>query len=238
IYTDCHGSTSYFGDFRGFEDSNGNISGRVSATADTDTRCQTTFTPPTETSLTHYDRVNYTVARGGQSLYLLSCTQHWKPTKKERAFGALIGATVGSGQASDKLAQNSVGTWTECPAFPIGSKYALVVGNTSDGRLENASGAKPAKLDYLSSTALPAPRAQAAPAQQLQATGSVAAKVHITSAPSGGEIYIDGKFYGNAPSDITLPAGEHVVRVTLGGKEWTRTVQITPGEIQLRAEFP
>jgi len=62
IYTDCHGSTSYFGDFRGFEDSNGNISGRVSATADTDTRCQTTFTPPTETSLTHYDRVNYTVA--------------------------------------------------------------------------------------------------------------------------------------------------------------------------------
>src|SRR5215471_18280877 len=139
-YTDCHGSTSYFGDFRGFEDSSGRIRGDVSGTANTDTRCQTTFTPPTETSLTHYDRLNYTVAKGGQSLYLLSCTQHWKPTKKERAFGALIGATVGSGQASDKLAQNSVGTWTECPAFPIGSKYALVVGNTSDARLENASG--------------------------------------------------------------------------------------------------
>src|SRR5215471_21824058 len=58
-YTDCHGSTSYFGDFRGFEDSSGRIRGDVSGTANTDTRCQTTFTPPTETSLTHYDRLNY-----------------------------------------------------------------------------------------------------------------------------------------------------------------------------------
>ena len=62
--------------------------------------------------------------------------------------------------------------------------------------------------------------------------------VHITSSPSGGEIYIDGKFFGNAPSDIALAPGEHVVRVTLGGEEWTRTVQITGGEIQLRAELP
>ena len=62
--------------------------------------------------------------------------------------------------------------------------------------------------------------------------------VHITSSPSGGEIYIDGKFFGNTPSDIALAPGEHVVSVTLGGKEWTRNVQITGGEIQLRAELP
>jgi hypothetical protein len=49
--------------------------------------------------------------------------------------------------------------------------------------------------------------------------------------------YIDGKFFGNAPSDITLPSGEHVVRVTLGGKEWTRAVQITGGEIHLDAQI-
>jgi hypothetical protein len=42
----------------------------------------------------------------------------------------------------------------------------------------------------------------------------------------------------NAPSEITLAPGEHVVRVTLAGKECTRTVQITGGEIQLRAELP
>jgi PEGA domain-containing protein len=68
------------------------------------------------------------------------------------------------------------------------------------------------------------------------ATGQ--ATIHITSSPAGGEIYIDGKFFGNAPSDIALAPGEHVVRVTLGGKEWTRSVQITGGEIQLRAELP
>jgi len=63
-----------------------------------------------------------------------------------------------------------------------------------------------------------------------------AAKVHITSVPSGGEISVDGKFFGNTPSDINLASGEHIVRV--GGKEWTRTVQITGGEIQLQAELP
>jgi predicted metalloprotease with PDZ domain len=63
------------------------------------------------------------------------------------------------------------------------------------------------------------------------------ATVHITSTPNGGEIFVDGKFYGNAPSEITLPAGEHMVKVTFGGKEWARVVQVTPGEIQLHAEL-
>lgn len=48
---------------------------------------------------------------------------------------------------------------------------------------------------------------------------------------------MDGKFYGNTPSDVTIAAGEHVVRVLIGGKEWLRTVQITKGEIRLHAEI-
>jgi len=233
-YTDCHGNTSYLGDFSGREDSNGRISGDVSGTASTDTRCNTTFTPPTETSLTHYDRVNYTIAKGSQAMYLLSCTQHWMLTKKERAlviFGAL---TVGS----EKIQKNANGTWTECPAFTIGAKYALSVGSTSDAHLEGAPGGNPVKLDYLSSAALPpAPSTQSVPLRQQPqaASGPGVAKVHITSTPNGGEIYVDGKFFGNAPSDLTLSSGEHIVRVVLAGKAWTRTVQVTPGEIQLHA---
>jgi hypothetical protein len=237
-YTDCHGSTSYLGDFSGFEDVNGRISGDISGRASTNTSCNTTITPPTETSLTHYDRVNYTVAKGGQALYLLSCTQHWTMTKKERTLAVFAGAAGGSDGAA-KVGQNAKGTWTECPAFTIGGKYTLSVINTSDAHLEGAGG-KPVKLDYLSSATLPpAPSAQSTPlAQQPQAIRTPGvAKVHITSTPSGGEIYIDGKFYGNAPSDITLTAGEHVVKVILGGKEWTRSVQITPGEIHLQAEI-
>jgi hypothetical protein len=154
-------------------------------------------------------------------------------------FGALVGATVGSGKTTDKLAQESVGTWTECPAFVIGGKYALSVGNTSDAHLEGASGGKPFKLDFLSSAALPVPSARPpSPSGQSEAPNTGATKVHITSSPSGGDIYVDGQFVGNAPSDIVLSAGEHVVKVTLGSKEWARTVQITGGEIQLRAEIP
>jgi hypothetical protein len=207
-YTDCHGSTSYFGDFHGFEDSNGNISGRTSGTAETDTRCLTNFTPPTETSLTRYDRVNYTIAKSEHALYMLSCTQHWKPTKKNRALGVLIGGTVGSGEATDKLAQ-APGTWTECPAFAIGVTYALSVQNTSDARLVDANAAKPIKLDYLGSAAMPVSTVNQRSSQPQPAVSAGSAKVHITSSPSGGEIYIDGKFFGNAPSDVTLTSGEH-----------------------------
>jgi hypothetical protein len=69
--TNCLGNTSYFGQFEVT-----GRSGTVEGTAETDTRCKTTFTPPTETSQTRYDRVNYTIAKSGHALYMLSCTQH------------------------------------------------------------------------------------------------------------------------------------------------------------------
>ena len=62
-------------------------------------------------------------------------------------------------------------------------------------------------------------------------------KVHVTSTPDGGEVYVDGKFRGNTPSDILIPKGEHVVKVILHQKEWSRTVEITGGEIHLQADL-
>jgi hypothetical protein len=59
----------------------------------------------------------------------------------------------------------------------------------------------------------------------------------MTSSPSGADIYVDGKFYGNTPSDLTLAAGEHAVRVAIGGNEWSRVLQITAGEIRVHAEI-
>jgi hypothetical protein len=53
-----------------------------------------------------------------------------KATKKNRALGVLIAETVGTGEATDKLAQ-APGTWTECPASAIGVTYALSVQNTT-----------------------------------------------------------------------------------------------------------
>jgi hypothetical protein len=130
------------------------------------------------------------------------------------------------------------GKWSECPAFAVGGKYTLTVRNTSDARLESGSGGKRIKLDYLSSAGLPTTQPKSEALTQTQAKDALAtAKVHITSSPTGGEIFVDGKFFGNTPSDITLTVGEHVLKVTVGGREWSRTVQITAGEITVHADL-
>lgn len=61
------------------------------------------------------------------------------------------------------------------------------------------------------------------------------AMLHVTSSPSQGEIYIDGKFVGSTPSDLRLHAGEHTIKVVVGGKEWTRVIQVTSGDIHVDA---
>jgi hypothetical protein len=194
-YTNCFGTTSYFGRFSSYGDT-----GSFSGSAETDTRCSTTLSPPTESTLTTYRRVNYTIARGDQALYLLSCTQTWKPTRKERFLRGLAGAAAGgAGQPTPDRTNVEEGTWTECPAFRIGSQYALTVRNTSDARLEDAYGTKPIKLEYLSSATLPVQTPQSTTPKPQSVIVSGEARVHVTSLPSGGEIYVDGKFFGNTP---------------------------------------
>jgi len=194
------------------------------------------------TAFTTKNRVNYTIAKSDKALYLLSCTQTWKPTAKERVLLGIVGAAeAGSDNnsgATDRAAANAKGKWSECPAFGIGAQYTLTVRNTSDARLESGLGGKSQKLEYLSSAPLPVLTAQQPPASTQAVGPSGEARVHITSTLSGGEIYIDGKFFGNTPSDITLDVGEHFVKITIGGKEWSRSVQITSGEISLHAEMP
>ena len=36
---------------------------------------------------------------------------------------------------------------------------------------------------------------------------------------------------------MALSAGEHSVKVIVGGKEWSRSVQIAPGEIAIHADI-
>jgi hypothetical protein len=197
-YTDCSGSTSFFGQFNTYGNS-------VSGTAYTSTSCSTTSYPPTESTFTVYRKVNWTIVRSDQALYLLSCTQKWR--------------------------------WSKCPSLRIGANYRLTI-EKSHVFLADTTEGKPIKLDYISSVAVPLPGKQSAAPPQTQVVSSLeGVKVHITSSPSGGEIYVDGKFFGNTPSDITIAVGEHLVKVTMGGKEWSRSVQITAGEVTLHAEM-
>lgn len=233
-YTDCVGDTSYFGDFNDY----GSV-GSVSATATTNAHCSTTVTPPAETTLTQYRRVNYTIVKGTRALYLLACTQTWRPSVGASFAGLLAGVASGDSTTAARTSQSVGGKWSKCPAFFIGSNYTLSIRNTSNAELKGTTGGRPSKLDYLSSAALPPAQPSPEPSDRTGPSSTPAtSSVHVTSAPSGAEIYVDGKFYGNTPSDITLPTGQHVVRVTIGGKAWTRTVQITAGEISLHAEMP
>lgn len=95
--------------------------------------------------------------------------------------------------------------------------------------------ALPKWLQFELQLALPVSAVNHQSAQPQPAVSAGSAKVHITSSPSGGEIYVDGKFFGNTPSDLSLTTGEHAVKITVDGKEWTRTVQIITGEIHLHA---
>jgi len=51
--------------------------------------------------------------------------------------------------------------------------------------------------------------------------------VTVSSDPAGAEIYVDGKFVGQTPSTIELPAGAHHVEVKSRGKQdWTRDLEV------------
>lgn len=58
--------------------------------------------------------------------------------------------------------------------------------------------------------------------------------LQITTKPSGGEVYVDGKPEGKAPIKVELPLGQRMVRVVLQGhEEWVNSI-----EIKERREYP
>ncbi len=67
---------------------------------------------------------------------------------------------------------------------------------------------------------------QAAPVPPVQTD----VEVSINSEPDGAEIYIDDGYEGSTPTQMSLPAGEHVIKVTRPGyKDWERKVVLRPG---------
>jgi hypothetical protein len=65
-----------------------------------------------------------------------------------------------------------------------------------------------------------------------------AAKLSITSNPSGADIEIDGSFVGNTPSEIHVNPGDHTVSVSKAGyKPWQRNLKATGGTVSLSAEL-
>jgi S1-C subfamily serine protease len=66
------------------------------------------------------------------------------------------------------------------------------------------------------------------PQQQQGQSGK--GKLQVVSSVPDAEVYIDGKFVGNAPSVVPLSAGDHTIEVKASKfTDWKRTVSVTDG---------
>ena len=62
-------------------------------------------------------------------------------------------------------------------------------------------------------------------------------RLNITSDVENADIFLDGKFVGNAPSVLHVPAGNHRIQLTTAdGKSWSRELNVmSDSEISLKA---
>jgi hypothetical protein len=59
------------------------------------------------------------------------------------------------------------------------------------------------------------------------ARGGEPGTVVVGSDPNSADIYVDGKFLGDAPASLTLAPGKHAIRLSLNGyKDWTRDISV------------
>ncbi len=72
------------------------------------------------------------------------------------------------------------------------------------------------------------PGALPAPPQPPQPEGT--GTIVITSDPDGAEIFVDDKFFGDAPATLRLPAGTHSIVLRVPGRaDWRRTLEVLKG---------
>lgn len=75
------------------------------------------------------------------------------------------------------------------------------------------------------------------PLTSASSTGSLTT-VSISSAPASADVEVDGKFVGNTPSSVSLPAGEHNIRISKKGyKAWQRMLSVSGGSANVNAEL-
>jgi S1-C subfamily serine protease len=75
------------------------------------------------------------------------------------------------------------------------------------------------------------------PQQHSEPSGK--ANLQVASSVPNAEIYVDGRFMGDAPSTLSIPPGDHTVEVRASKfTDWKRTVSVTSGSnVTIKAEM-
>jgi hypothetical protein len=70
------------------------------------------------------------------------------------------------------------------------------------------------------------------------ASAAANATLEITSTPAGAEIELDGSFVGNAPSSLSVAAGDHTLKLTKNGfTAWEKKIKTSSGKVNITAEL-
>ena len=144
------------------------------------------------------------------------------------------------------------GTWVQTDAAinpgnsggPLLNAQGEVIGITtmkefvsSDGRPLQGIGFALSSKDLLSvlERFYPTVSAQNAVAPEIKEAGS--GRVTVSSPTDGADIFVDGKFVGNAPSTLTLSAGPHKIEVKAPkSATWQRDLEVMKdSDVQLKA---
>ncbi|HET6844152.1 MAG TPA: PEGA domain-containing protein [Candidatus Angelobacter sp.] len=135
--------------------------------------------------------------------------------------GAMTGAMVATGIIFFPAAPLFLFMHGKDINIPKGTEItAYVAGNTpltktkfQEGALETSSAAAPSTVSALTA-------------------------VSISSTPRSADIEVDGKFVGNTPSSVSLPAGDHSVKITKKGfRTWERKLAVSGGVATVNAEL-
>jgi hypothetical protein len=139
---------------------------------------------------------------------------------KEVKGGSHVGAMTGA------IVATSIVFFPAAPLFLLmkGKDITIPKGTEITAYINGDIPLDPKKFQTQDSvaSATPAPSA---------ATESVPSTIGLNSNPDGAEISVDGKYIGNTPSTLHLPAGDHAIKIEKPGyKTWERTLTITPGQ--------
>jgi hypothetical protein len=117
-------------------------------------------------------------------------------------------------------------------------KYFLLKSHHFDIKLETISYGSGGPVETVDGEGPMRPRsATTLREEEDRATRADTGSVEIASDPPGAEIYVDGKFVGQTPSTVRLPAGSHHVKVKARGRvSWTRDLEVLKNsQMTLRA---